>query len=137
MSQIREAPLDALVAHALPWDVRETLERESPKRLRVPSGRDVVVTYRSNAPPTLAVKVQEMFGATKGPCLGPSRTPVRLELLDPAGRPLAVTDDLAGFWSGAWNDVRKHMRGRYPKHRWPEKPQEAEASIRTTKPKKR
>lgn len=137
LSDVRGVKLASLVLDALPWEVRSRLDKEAPSLLKVPSGREARVTYRLNGPPALAIKVQEMFGVAQGPTVGRARTPIRLELLDPAGRPLAVTDDLASFWAGAWEDVRKQMRGRYPKHRWPEDPRTAEASVRTTKPRKR
>ena len=74
-------------------------------------------------PPVLAVRVQQMFGATETPTVAGGRVPVTLHLLSPADRPVQVTSDLAGFWAGSWHDVRKDMAGRYPKHDWPEDPE--------------
>jgi ATP-dependent helicase HrpB len=77
-------------------------------------------------PPVLAVRVQDMFGSTTTPTVAGGRVPVTLSLLSPAGRPVQVTSDLAGFWAGSWQDVRKEMAGRYPKHPWPIDPATAE-----------
>jgi ATP-dependent helicase HrpB len=97
------------------------LDRLAPERLRVPSGREVVVDYEQR-PPVLAVKVQEMFGATTTPVVAGGRVPVVLHLLSPAGRPVQVTQDLAAFWAGSYRAVRADLRGRYPRHPWPEDP---------------
>jgi ATP-dependent helicase HrpB len=95
------------------------LDRLAPARVTVPSGRALPVDYTGDVP-VLAVRVQEMFGATTTPEI--AGEPVRLHLLSPAGRPVQITQDLAGFWAGSWDEVRKEMAGRYPKHPWPEDP---------------
>jgi len=105
------------------------LDRLAPERLRVPSGRDAVVDYEQR-PPVLAVKLQEMFGATATPTLADGRVPVVLHLLSPAGRPVQITQDLAGFWAGAYRAVRSDLRGRYPRHPWPEDPLHAAPTAR-------
>src|SRR5690606_25387155 len=110
----------------LPW--QEDLDRVAPETLPVPSGREARVDYSGEAP-VLAVKLQEMFGATSTPRI--ADVPVRLHLLSPAGRPLAVTADLESFWEGPYRQVRKEMRGRYPKHPWPEDPHSARATAKT------
>ena len=94
----------------------------------MPSGREVPIEY--GEAPGIAVRLQEMMGASEHPAIGPDRTPLRVTLLSPAGRPLQVTIDLPGFWAGAYADVRKEMRGRYPKHDWPEDPAVAPPSAR-------
>ncbi len=106
------------------------LDRLAPPTLAVPGGRRVPVDY-SDDPPTLAVRVQAMFGTTETPTVASGRVPVRLTLLSPAGRPLQITSDLAGFWAGSWADVRKDMAGRYPKHDWPADPANATPPGRT------
>jgi ATP-dependent helicase HrpB len=102
------------------------LDRLAPEAVTVPSGRRVALAYGGGSgpgdPPVLAVRVQDMFGATATPTVAGGRVPVVLHLLSPAGRPVQVTSDLAGFWSGSWHDVRREMAGRYPKHPWPEDP---------------
>ena len=91
----------------------------------MPSGRRIRLDYGEGAPgdpPVLPVRVQDMFGATATPTVAGGRVPVTLRLLSPAGRPVQVTSDLAGFWAGSWREVRREMAGRYPKHPWPEDP---------------
>jgi ATP-dependent helicase HrpB len=135
LRDLKRADVHRILREHIPWQLQDALTRLAPTKVRVPSGREVSLTYQMDAPPILAVKVQEMYGCTETPCIGPERTPVLLHLLNPAGRPLQITQDLAGFWRGTWPEVRKEMRSRYPKHRWPESPLTAAASTRTTKPK--
>jgi ATP-dependent helicase HrpB len=109
----------------VPAEVVGDLDRLAPAAVTVPSGRRVPLDYGGGAPgdpPVLAVRVQEMFGTRETPAVAGGRLPVVLHLLSPAGRPVQVTSDLAGFWSGSWNEVRKEMAGRYPKHDWPDDP---------------
>lgn len=113
----------------LPPQLPSQLDRLAPEAVDVPSGRRVRLDYRHGAPgdpPVLAVPVQEMFGSTATPTVAGGRVPVVLHLLSPADRPVQVTSDLAGFWSGSWLEVRKEMAGRYPRHPWPEDPARAE-----------
>lgn len=120
----------------LPWPAATGFDELAPERLQVPSGSRVRITYpphdEPEAPPVVAVKLQECFGWAETPRLADGRVPVLFHLLSPAGRPLAVTDDLASFWSGPYAQVRAEMRGRYPKHPWPEDPWSA-APTRHTK----
>jgi ATP-dependent helicase HrpB len=109
----------------VPYQVAGDLDRLAPESLPVPGGRRVRLDYARGDPgdpPVLAVRVQDMFGATETPTVAGGRVPVVLHLLSPAGRPVQVTSDLAGFWSGSWQEVRREMAGRYPKHAWPEDP---------------
>jgi ATP-dependent helicase HrpB len=109
----------------VPADVVGDLDRLAPPAVTVPSGRRVPLDYGGGAPgdpPALAVRVQEMFGTRETPTVAGGRLPVVLHLLSPAGRPVQVTSDLAGFWSGSWQAVRREMAGRYPKHDWPDDP---------------
>ncbi len=103
------------------------LDELAPTHVEVPSGRRLPVDYSGDSP-VLSVRVQEMYGAAEGPCV--AGRPLRLELLSPADRPIQITQDLAGFWSGSWAAVRKEMAGRYPKHDWPEDPAAASPSRR-------
>ena len=121
--------LDALV----PWDRRRDLDRLAPERLPVASGSHVALGYADPEAPTLAVKLQETFGMTETPRVLGGRVPVVMALLSPARRPVQVTRDLASFWREGYFDVRKDLRGRYPKHPWPEDPTTAEATARTTR----
>ncbi len=120
---------DAL-ASLVPWSQRAALDRLAPMHLEVPSGSRIAVDYSVPDAPTLAVKLQEVFGWTSTPMLLDGRVPVTMELLSPAQRPVQVTRDLAGFWKSSYFDVRKELRGRYPRHPWPEDPLNAEATRR-------
>ncbi len=114
----------------LPWSVAGRLDEVAPERLPVPSGSKVRVDYADPAAPVLAVKVQEAFGWRDAPRLADGRVPVLLHLLSPAGRPVAVTRDLASFWATGYRQVRAELRGRYPRHPWPEDPATAEPTRR-------
>ena len=120
---------EALWGH-LDWSQRQRLDSLLPLRLTIPSGRNAALRYDEDDV-VLAVKLQEMFGTQNGPRVLDGRVAVTLELLSPAGRPLQRTQDLAGFWSGSYADVRREMRGRYPKHPWPDDPVSAEPSAWT------
>jgi ATP-dependent helicase HrpB len=114
----------------LPWSVAGRLDDVAPERLPVPSGSKVRVDYSDPAAPVLAVKVQEAFGWRDAPRLADGRVPVLLHLLSPAGRPVAVTRDLASFWQQGYPQVRAELRGRYPRHPWPEDPTTAQPTRR-------
>jgi ATP-dependent helicase HrpB len=127
---LRRLDLREVLQAGLGWRDRSAIDDLAPERLAVPSGNRHRVDY-SVDPPVLAVKLQEVFGATETPTVGGGRVPVVLHLLSPAGRPLQVTQDLASFWLGAYAEVRADMRGRYPKHPWPEDPLTAVPTART------
>lgn len=122
--------LRAILLALLPWPLPLDLERLAPERIAVPSGSSVAIDY-SVRPPVLAVKLQEMFGCEHTPSIVDGRVPLLVHLLSPAGRPLQVTQDLAGFWRGSYHEVRREMKGRYPKHPWPEDPLAAQATRNT------
>lgn len=102
-----------------------------PIKLTVPSGASKRLEYQVGQSPKLSVKMQEMFGQPSSPTVADGRVKVTLELLSPAQRPLQVTQDLAGFWSGAYTEVQKEMKGRYPKHPWPDDPATHVATSKT------
>ena len=122
---------DIDLAAALPPLLRRELDRLAPERLMVPSGRSHALTYHADGSVSAAVKLQELFGLAETPRIGPHAAPVRLELLAPNGRPVQVTQDLRSFWDRTYPDVRKELRGRYPKHPWPEDPWKAKPTART------
>ena len=125
---LRRADLGTALRRLLPWSQAARFDEVAPERLVVPSGARVRVDYSDPAAPVLAVKVQEAFGWTAAPTIGDGRTPVLLHLLSPAGRPVAVTTDLASFWRTGYPQVRAELRGRYPRHPWPEDPLTATAT---------
>jgi ATP-dependent helicase HrpB len=118
-----------LAAH-LPWDVRAHLERDAPERLAVPSGRTAALEYREDGTVAASVKLQELFGLAETPTIGPRREPVLLLLLAPNGRPVQTTRDLRSFWERTYPEVRKELRGRYPRHPWPDDPWTATPTAR-------
>lgn len=131
----RRAHLDRLDLHAaltdsLDWQQRQALEQLAPTHLDVPSGSRVPLDYDSGEQPVLAVRLQEMFGATETPRIAGGRAPVLLHLLSPARRPVQVTQDLASFWKGAYKAVKSDLKGQYPKHYWPDDPLIAEPTAR-------
>lgn len=119
----------------LPWPEAARLDALAPERLALPSGSTAQIQYPdaedSAAPPVVAVKLQELFGLAESPTLVDGRVSILFHLLSPARKPLAVTSDLVSFWNGPYQDVRKEMRGRYPKHPWPEDPWTAQATALT------
>jgi len=116
------------ILHAqLHWPLPLELERLAPERLAVPSGSSVVIDY-SQDPPVLAVKLQEMFGCEETPTIAGGRVALLIHLLSPAQRPLQVTQDLASFWRSSYQEVKREMKGRYPKHPWPDDPLQAVAT---------
>ncbi|WP_298837487.1 ATP-dependent helicase HrpB [uncultured Roseobacter sp.] len=122
---------DALRAW-LTWDQMQRLDREVPAHFTTPLGNRVPISY-DGAQPQIALRLQELFGVTRHPSV--AGTPLQLTLLSPARRPVQVTEDLPGFWASSYSDVRKDMRGRYPKHPWPEDPTQADPTLRA-KPRK-
>ncbi|HWA57216.1 MAG TPA: ATP-dependent helicase HrpB [Gemmatimonadales bacterium] len=127
-------PAGAL-AQLLGWEERRALDQLAPTHLEVPTGSRIPVSYADPEAPVLAVRLQEVFGLTETPRVGGGRVPVTMHLLSPAHRPVQVTRDLAGFWRTSYFDVRKDLRGRYPKHEWPEDPLTA-TPTRRAKPRK-
>lgn len=121
-AELRAADWVAALRDHLGWSRWSALDRLAPERLVVPSGRAIPVRYEPGGPPVLAVRIQELFGSTRTPTVADGAVRVRLELLAPNQRPQQITDDLAGFWARTWPEVRKELRGRYPKHAWPEDP---------------
>ncbi len=116
--------------NGLPWEFRRQLDALLPERVAIPSGRLARLDYSSGVP-VLAVKLQELFGCNDGPRVLGGRLPVSLQLLSPAGRPAAITSDLASFWRSGYRQVRADLRGRYPRHPWPEDPSTAQATALT------
>jgi ATP-dependent helicase HrpB len=129
-AQLEQVDWHEALFSLVPWSQRAALDRLAPTHLEVPSGSRIALDYSEPAAPVLAVKLQEVFGWTSTPTLFDGRVPLTLHLLSPAQRPVQVTRDLAGFWKHSYFEVRKELRGRYPRHPWPDDPLTAEATRR-------
>jgi len=130
---LSDIPPDALVqsvAALLPWDARRRLDAEAPERWEAPAGSRLIIDYAAEGGPEVQVRVQELFGLDRHPTVAGGRVPLSLVLLSPAHRPVQTTADLPGFWRGSYAAVRAEMRGRYPKHPWPEDPLAAPPTTR-------
>ncbi len=132
LARITARDLHDAIEALLPWDLRARLDREAPTHFTAPTGTQVPIVY-DGAEPMIALRVQELFGLTEHPAIAGGRLPLVLELLSPARRPIQITRDLPGFWAGSWAEVRAQMRGRYPRHPWPENPREAAPTRHVTK----
>lgn len=130
LSQIDASRLGQALTALLPWDLASRLDAEAPTHIEVPTGSKIPVDYAAEGGPMLSVRVQELFGLKTHPSLAQGRVPLTLALLSPAHRPIQLTRDLPAFWAGSWRDVRADMRGRYPRHPWPEDPANAEPTRR-------
>jgi len=125
LAELAGLGLTEILLHRLDWPQRQRLDTALPARLPLPAGRSAAIDYAREVP-TLEARAQHLYGLAGLPPLAEGRVKLQVALLSPAGRPIAVTGDLAGFWRGGWQDARKDMRGRYPKHNWPEDPARAE-----------
>ncbi|HEV7786034.1 MAG TPA: ATP-dependent helicase C-terminal domain-containing protein, partial [Thermoanaerobaculia bacterium] len=135
-ADLRRAPLLAALEGTLTHAQRETLRREAPERLEVPSGSQVRLLYETGRPPILAARIQELFGLAETPRVAAGRVPVLLHLLAPNGRPQQVTHDLQSFWQNTYPQVKKELQGRYPKHAWPQDPKTASPERRPGRPRR-
>ena len=131
MREIGADDLSQAVMELLPWNLRRRLETEAPTHFEAPTGTHVPIDYEAEAGPTIAIRVQELFGLARHPAIAGGRVPLVIELLSPAHRPVQVTRDLPGFWAGSYAAVKAEMRGRYPKHPWPDDPANALPTRRT------
>jgi ATP-dependent helicase HrpB len=122
--------LSDAVMNRLPWTLRRRLDAEAPTHFTAPTGSHVPIDYEAEQGPTVSIRVQELFGLASHPAIAGGRVPLTIELLSPAHRPVQVTRDLPGFWRGSYAQVRTEMRGRYPKHPWPDDPLTAPATRR-------
>lgn len=134
LSHFASLDLAAMLANLLPWPLPQRLDELAPRHLAVPSGSRIAIDY-AEEPPVLAVRLQELFGLASTPRIAGSRLGLKLHLLSPARRPVQVTQDLASFWANTYAEVKKDLKGRYPKHYWPDDPLVAEPTARA-KPRK-
>ena len=128
-AELRALDLTTLLRGLLSWDQAQALDRIAPPGFRTPLGRDVPIDYDGETP-AIALRLQEMFGVTRHPTVGAAALPVQVTLLSPGGHPLQVTTDLPGFWRSSYAEVRRDMRGQYPRHPWPEDPSVAAPTLR-------
>jgi ATP-dependent helicase HrpB len=126
LSDVQPADLDGL----LPYSLRAEIDRQLPSHFDAPSGNRIPIDYAAENGPALEIRVQELYGLDRHPTVANGKIPLLLILLSPAHRPIQTTRDLPGFWRGSWKDVAKDMRGRYPRHLWPDDPAHATATAR-------
>jgi len=131
LSDIDASELWNVLELRLGWDGRKQLDAQAPEMFKTPAGTSHAIDYDATGGPEVEMRVQALFGLAQHPTIGPERIPLRLSLTSPAGRPIQTTSDLPGFWAGSWADVAKEMRGRYPRHNWPDDPASATANLRT------
>ncbi|WP_292153884.1 ATP-dependent helicase HrpB [Brevundimonas sp.] len=129
LEAISDSDLEQAIRSLIPWDRQRALDQLAPARLTTPLG-SVAIDYAAEGGPRVDIRVQELFGVKTHPTVGNGRVPLTLALLSPARRPVQMTKDLPGFWSGSWSAVRAEMRGRYPRHPWPENPADADPTNR-------
>ncbi len=131
LTQVGDGALEQALLDLVPWDLRRRLDAEAPERFEAPTGSRLAIDYADDGGPRVDVRVQELFGLGEHPTVGGAqRIPLTLALLSPGHKPVQLTKDLPGFWKGSWADVRKDMRGRYPRHPWPEDPATADPTRR-------
>lgn len=130
LSAISDGALAEALAGLVPWELQRRLEVEAPERFEAPTGSRPRIDYAAEGGPRVELRVQELFGLATHPSVAGGRVPLTLALLSPAHRPVQVTKDLPGFWRGSWSAVRSEMRGRYPRHAWPEDPASAAPTTR-------
>jgi len=130
LDEIGADDLGSALDAALPWDLARRLADEAPTHFQAPTGTAAPIDYEAEGGPAIALRVQELFGLNEHPALAGGRIPLTLHLLSPANRPIQITRDLPGFWRGSWAAVRSDLRGRYPRHSWPEDPAAATPTAR-------
>ncbi len=130
LSEISVNDLDIALNALLPWNLRARLQQQAPTHFEAPTGNRHAIDYATTGAPALHIRVQELFGLTRHPAIGDGKLPLTLHLLSPAHRPIQITSDLPGFWKGSWAAVRAEMKGRYPRHLWPEDPTTASPTAR-------
>jgi ATP-dependent helicase HrpB len=133
LSQISDSDLAEALRNLAGWDAMRSLDRIAPARLDTPAGSSHAIDYAAEAGPTVEMRPQALFGLATHPTIANGTVPLVLSLTSPAGRPIQTTRDLPGFWAGSWAAVAKEMRGRYPRHPWPDDPAAANPTLRTKK----
>ncbi|HZZ87082.1 MAG TPA: ATP-dependent helicase C-terminal domain-containing protein, partial [Caulobacteraceae bacterium] len=130
LSTLSDSELETALRSLIPHDAQRRLDQLAPARFEAPTGSRPAIDYAAEGGPRVDVRVQELYGLGVHPAVAGGKVPLTLALLSPAHRPIQLTKDLPGFWRGSWRDVRKDMRGRYPRHVWPEDPASATPTTR-------
>lgn len=130
LAEIGTEDLEAALKNCVPWDMQRRLEAEAPTHFETPAGSRIALDYAAEGGPSLSVRVQELYGLSEHPAIAKGKVALTLELLSPAQRPIQITRDLPGFWRGSWAAVKTEMKGRYPRHLWPDDPAQARPTTR-------
>ena len=128
--QLQQIDLQGILNSLLNWNQQQLVDQLVPTHITVPSGSRIAIDYLAEDGPVLAVRLQELFGCAQTPAIAQGTVPLKLYLLSPARRPIQITRDLGGFWAGAYAEVKKELKGRYPKHLWPDDPLQAQPTTR-------
>jgi len=131
LEQLKRVDLIDPLRNCFDWNLQIALDSLLPKRISVPSGSKIPISYQLNGPAKLSVRMQEVYGLSSSPELCKGKVPLLMDLLSPARRSLQLTQDLHGFWQGSYQAIQKEMKGRYPKHFWPDNPEKAKATSKT------
>jgi ATP-dependent helicase HrpB len=131
---LQDVALAEALLNRLDWSQRQRLDTFAPVRFTTPAGSSHAIDYAADGGPAVDMRVQALFGLARHPMVADGRVPLTLRLTSPAGRPIQVTKDLPGFWTGSWAEVKKELKGRYPKHPWPDNPLDAPPTLRAKRP---
>jgi len=131
LDAIQPSALRGALEGLLGWDALRAVDRLAPDAFETPAGSRHIIDYGGSGGPTVEVRAQALFGLSVHPMVANGRVPLTLAITSPAGRPIQTSKDLPGFWAGSWRDVAKEMRGRYPKHPWPDDPAIAAPTLKT------
>ena len=131
LEDLASGALSSALEQLLGYELARRLDRLAPTEFGTQAGSRHAIDYAAAAGPTVEVRAQALFGLSRHPTVGTSQVPLILAITSPAGRPIQTTNDLPGFWAGSWRDVAKEMRGRYPKHNWPDDPASAAPTLRS------
>ncbi len=134
LSDLQDAPLVEALLNRLDWSQRQRLDQFAPSRFTTPAGSSHEIDYAADGGPAVDCRVQSLFGLARHPMVADGLVPLTLRLTSPAGRPIQVTKNLPGFWAGSWAEVKKELKGRYPKHPWPDSPLDAPPTLRAKRP---
>ncbi|MFT7129306.1 MAG: ATP-dependent helicase HrpB, partial [Gammaproteobacteria bacterium] len=133
LADLKKISLLPIILSRFEWGTRQRINQLAPLSITLPTGAQRMIQYREGGVAVVSVKIQELYGLTDTPAVNGGKSKLLLEMLSPASRPLQLTDDLQNFWRNTYPELCKEMKGRYPKHYWPESPETAQATNRTKK----